>query len=369
MDNHKKSIPQYAIAKKLGLSPSTVSKVFRNRHDVGSETRRRVLETAQSMGYSKRLTDKKNRSSRKDYDGLMIGMLVRLGPYTPKSYQPDYLQGVSEVALELGVSLIIHCLDGSTNEERFFKEAALQPAALRAGKLSGLLLTGVWSSEGLQWASQTLPAVAVAYGTQKAVIDSVEPDTLLAMRDVVHHLKALGHQRLAFVGLCRQDYWSVERYVGCVAAAASLQMSLPPEAVIELPRSVIWDEHLDDTWREEAQSLLRLIQEEGVTAVVCASDWVAFHVHWALSQHGLSIPQDVSLFGFDDHEYTTLGGPSVSSVRIPRSDLAAHALRQAVDRCSSKRGATRRTMFPCRLTDHGTTASPKTRRQSSKKAT
>lgn len=361
MKNPHKRVPQYAIAEQLGLSRSTVSKVFANRRDVSEETKTRVMEAAASMGYRKPSrqelgADGEDGAGR----GATIGMLIRFGPDAPADYRPDYLHGVSSAAVKLDASLVIHCIRNSIEQSEFFAEPELQPTALRMGRLDGLMLSGDWTSAGMIAAAEHAATVAITFGSQPAgVIDVVEPDTLSAMRLIVEHLAELGHRRIAFVGLCRNEYWTTERYAGFVASAASLGLDVPSQAVIETPRPLLREPRLDPPWMEVCERLRKLNKERGVTAIACCSDWAAFHVHWGLSALGVSVPDAVSLVGFDDHEIYTLGQPPITTTHVPRTMLAEMALRRVIERIKHPAAPIRRSLYHCGLVDHGTTASPR----------
>lgn len=352
-------VHQYAIADELGLSRSTVSKVFANRNDVSEETRVRVMEAARSLGYDRGKRRNAKQATAGAIVGTTVGMLVRLGQDAPDGYQPDFLRGVSDAAMAYDATLVVHCVHHSINEAEFFKRPELQPAALRSGGLDALLLAGTWTEDGMAAANTRLPAVAIAFGAVKSHIDIVEPDTAAAMRSLVEQLTAAGHSKIAYVGLCAEESWAVERFGGCVAALAANRLSLPPSAVLQVTSCMLNDHGFKVDWFELSERLKKMIDAGELTAIVCCSDWAAYYVRYGLSQLGVSIPHDVSLTGFDDHELSTHGQPPVTSVHIPRMMLAKIAFKRLLQKCEEPARHTKRSLYRCQLVNHHTIAKPR----------
>lgn len=347
-------VKQYVIAEHLGISRSTVSKVFSNREDVSEEMRDRVLNAAKEMGY----LHKPPVELDPNLDTPQIGILVKLGPEAPSSYRADYLQSLSSYALDSQIALTAHFMPQQLSEKEFLQTSDIQPASLRHRQLDGLLLTGPWSEEGLVLASSMLPSVAITYGAQHSAIDTIEPDTISAMRSIVEHLSDLGHQRLAFIGFCPELYWSTERYAGFIASCPSMGIDVPSERVVEVESDLLSDPNAEAGWRNVIKRVDYLVREQGVTALVCCSDWAAYHIYAGLRECGLSVPGDVSITGFDDLELMTWGCPKISSIHIARDELARIAVARLVFRLKHPALSEKRSLYKCTFMDHGTTGEP-----------
>lgn len=348
----KPKVPQYAIAEKLGLSRSTVSKVFANRQDVSVETRDRVLQQASRMGYSHH---RENREVRQK-DGPRVGVLVRRGLETPADYIADYLYSLSEAAMHAEATLVLHYVPATISERDFFQKTELHPVAMRNSHLDALLLAGPWTEQGLGLAAQLLPTTAITFGSQHADIDTVEPDTFCAVRSIVEHLCDLNHRKVAFIGLCPEMHWSVERFGGFVAAAFANGLEFEPDMVVHIEAGLLCDQSQDDAWASALSYISRLIAKREVTALVCSSDWAAFHVYRGLAALGLKVPEDVSLVGFDNSEIVSMGCPPVTSIYISRETLAQQAIARIARKFQNPSMPSRRSLYPCQLVDNGTTA-------------
>lgn len=348
----KPKVPQYAIAEKLGLSRSTVSKVFANRQDVSVETRDRVLQLANKLGYSHHRENREPPTKA----GPRVGVLVRRGLETPSNYIADYLYSLSEAAMHAEATLVLHYVPATISERDFFQKTELHPVAMRNSNLDALLLAGPWTEQGLGLAAQLLPTTAITFGSQHADIDTVEPDTFGAVRAVVEHLSEFGHQKVAFVGLCPEMHWSVERFGGFVAAAFVNGLEFEPDQVIHVEAELLCDQLQDDAWKSCLAHISRLITTCQVTALVCSSDWAAFYVYKGLAALGFKVPRDVSLIGFDDAEIVSMGCPPITSVHVPRDTLAQLAISRIARRFHDSSIPLKRSLYPCQLVDNGTTA-------------
>ena len=351
MSQTSAKVRQYAIAEELGISRSTVSKVFSNRQDVSEEMRDRVFDAAKSLGYSHKTPSEHSRTS----SCPTIGALVRVGAEAPTGYRADYLHALCSHAVQVDVDLNLHFVPHEISAEDFFCQQRLQPPMLRSRRLDGLLLTGPWEEEGLVLASAICPVAAVTFGSQHGSIDTVEPDTLSAMRMVIEHLKALGHRRIAFVGLCPQLYWTTERYAGFLAAAVSNGLELRPDSTVCVDAELLTNPNNDSAWASCIKHVNKLVTKLGYSALVCCSDWAGFHVHAGIKKLGLSIPNEVSVTGFDDSEILTWGCSDLSSVHIPREMLVKQALQQLLQRLIDPNLSAKRSLYPCKFVDNAST--------------
>lgn len=345
-------INQCAIAQHLGVSPSTVSKVFSNRHDVSEEMREKVFRAAKHLGYQRST----RHSVSPPNEIPRIGIIVRLGPEAPNGFRASYLESLSSYAFEEGIALTAHFVAHSVPEANFFSSSDLQPASLRDGELDALLLAGPWSEEGMILASRKLPCAALAYGSQHGSIDTVEPDTISAMRTLVEHISALGHRQLAFVGHDPALYWSTERYAGFLAACPTRGLAVSSDRVVNVSTQALIDPSAEAEWGPIISRVVRLVRDRGVTALLCSSDWTAYHVYSGLRERGLRVPDDVSLTGFDDHEIISWGSPKISTMHIPRRQLARIAIGRLIRRIADPGMPLERSLFACELVDCGSVA-------------
>src|SRR3712207_4314935 len=291
------------IAEELGVSAMTVSNAY-NRPDRLSEAlRARIFETAGRLGYNG--PDPVGRSLRRQRTDV-VGVLYS----NPLSYAFDdpaavsFLRGLSTVTEDedLGL-LLVPAASGDPSGAR-------DPRAAAQAAVDGFVVYSMSDEEPLLAAAldRGLPTVVVDQPTREGV-PFVGVDDEAAARKAAGHLLALGHERLGVVSfalspdgregvadLGRQEAAafgvSRSRLGGYRGAVEDAGLPWPGVPVYECPGSTAALGH------RAARKLLS--QEQRPTAVLCASDQLALGVLAAAEELGLSVPEDLSVVGFDD---------------------------------------------------------------------
>jgi DNA-binding LacI/PurR family transcriptional regulator len=140
-------------------------------------------------------------------------------------------------------------------------------------------------------------------------------DGLVAAR----HLTSLGHRMVAFVGDTNKYSWARDRYIGCCDALAEAN----------LPRPLL----VQPTYEEPiGVELVYELKQNSITAVVAANDYIAMSLISVLHKEGLSVPEDVSVVGFDDHPMSALFQPPLTTVKLPVREAATIAVNELEER-------------------------------------
>jgi hypothetical protein len=139
------------IADKAGVSVSTVSRALRSPHEVDPATRNRVLAHAKTFPHGKA---KRGRSP-----GPRVGEVLVLSCASSADFETELMVGVSRAAIELNFSVLIHHANPGAMES--LAEPACQPAAMRMGKIQGLLLLGEWPDSVVAYFCNRWPVVSV----------------------------------------------------------------------------------------------------------------------------------------------------------------------------------------------------------------
>ena len=168
-----------AIAKKLGISISTASRAIRNADGISSETRTKVLEAAESLGY-----DSSRRSSLEiSKNPHHIMALAQCN--SPQSDQ-RYLAGMSRASVTLNLAILSHHI--SSEECSSILEIKNQPAAMKAGMVEGLVLIHRWPSEIAARLSQKWPMVSIVHHYPETNIDHIGIDDRSGVATLMSHL-------------------------------------------------------------------------------------------------------------------------------------------------------------------------------------
>jgi DNA-binding LacI/PurR family transcriptional regulator len=349
----KRRINQKDIADSLKLSVATVSKALRGDYaDINVETRDRVVSMASQLGYT--CTGSRIQltlQGEEETKPCMVGVLILRKLH--EWQHTNYFAGMSEKCAKMNVSLILHYVNEDNCQPILDKEH--QPPALRDGELSGLILVNRWPEEIVAWLASKMPCISIQHAYKNTKLDIITADESQGMELLAEHLHALGHQKIGFFGNCGSVYQARTRFGAYISALAQLGVKLDLSNVID-----VLPEHLEDkeiVLTGQIESAIRRMQQQGVRAWICTSDWVGYLLCRGLIDRGYSIPKDVSIVGFDDSEDNTLGCPKLTSITVPALRIGAEALRRLLYRVRHPVGPPMKVLLPCKLFEAQTTAS------------
>lgn len=304
-------VTQKAIARRLGVSPSLVSRALGGTaRDIGADPRtvRRIQEEAAALGYVPSAAARQLRGVGRPVLGLVAADLE----------DPFFGPAVAEVVRQshrAGYALAL-----ASFEHR--QPALSDVEVLLQQHLRALLVLG---GGPLDWAkpcvARGLHVVRIGSGARPAGpgITEIRVDEAQGFDLVVRHLAERGHREFAFVG-ARQTIHE-RRAVLVRQALRRRRLALPDELAIVAGRDVL------EAGLLGVERLERACGGRWPTALVCSSDAVALGVLRGVARAGLRVPDHVSVTGFDDLALARLSTPPLTSVRQPLADLVADALR------------------------------------------
>lgn len=294
------------IAQRSGVSEATVSRVLNGRSGVARDTRRRVLEVADELGYERA-------RSPLDEVGGPVGVIV------PELQNPVFAAFAQEMCLRLAGSGHIPLLGtqrlGAIGEDEWTR-MLLDRGAEGMIIVSGMHADVEASTDRYQRLREhNLPLVLVNGYREGVDALFLSTDDREAIVQSLTHLTTLGHRN---IGLAVGP----ERYVPVIRKVKAFHDFTPSVGVIE-SRFVRHSLFTIEGGHASGHALL----DRGVTAIVCASDVMALGVIRAASERGLSVPADVSVVGFDDSDFASFTSPALTTVRQPVTDISREAMR------------------------------------------
>jgi DNA-binding LacI/PurR family transcriptional regulator len=310
------------IAEETGLSVTAVSYALRGER-VSATTIERVQAVADRLGYTADPVARALRGGRTGTIGLLVGSLADF-------WQQTLAHAVQRELRGHGLHTIVADADGNPAEE-------LELAArLAAQRVDGLLVAPIGPAGG-DWTKLTArtPTVTIAGRLPGAELaGEVAFDQTAGVGEVLRHLAALGHRRIAVLS------WAVttspdrptERAVREQSAALGLDCELVPCAY-----------SLDGS-RPLALEVLE--RPDRPTALFCLSDSIAYGALHGCRELGLSVPGDISLVGFDDHPLSRLIAPPLTSVNWSIDRTARAAVGFLVDHLAGTAGERRTVIAP-----------------------
>ncbi len=290
------------IAMKAGVSVPTVSRVLHNRPDVSPATRQRVEQVIEETGF---IRNRGKRSVRKASSGI-VDMIV---PDLVHLYSVEIVRGVEEVLERTSLRLALSVTGESIQREQRWLAKVLGGATDGA-----ILVLARGRSQDLDTLrSHKIPFVVVDHrGELDADIPSVGATNWLGGRTATEHLISLGHRRIAIISGPSDHRCSRDRIAGYRSALEDAGIAFDPTLV--RPGGF-----KQETGYEQTCALLDL--PEVPTAIFAGCDTQAMGVYSALRARGLSVPDSMSVVGFDDVAISSLVTPALTTVRQPLVEM------------------------------------------------
>jgi LacI family transcriptional regulator len=320
MVKHVRSVPKpqpgqpislRTLGEYLNLSPATISLVLNNAPGVRSipqETRDRVREAAAKFDYRPSFYA---RSLRKRQT-FSIGVLV---PDLNDNYVAQVLTGMEELLIEEGYFYL------TASHRRKPDLIDEYPRLLMDRSVEGFILIDTVLEHSLK-----LPVVAVAGHRNIEGVTNVVLDQRRAAELTLRHLYQLGHRKIAFMRGGSHSSDADERWECLMAVARELKLEVPPELTVQIqtrvstPEMGFWP--VNELANRGADS----------TALVCYNDMAAIGAVRSLVDHGMRVPEDVSVVGFDDILSAAYHNPSLTTIRQPLQQMGAVAARVLLQR-------------------------------------
>jgi LacI family transcriptional regulator len=288
------------IAKALGVSVMTVSKVMRDQAGVAAKTRKRVLAKATELGYRPNLTAR----------SLVTGQSSQVGIIVPTLLHPffaEVLEALSSSLQQGGYAVMI----SSSLENPVIEEAAIEQHL--AHRLDGLIIASCNSSpeKFKQLAEQKIPFVLIDRYFPGFKTNFVGVDDVAVGRIATEHLIAMGCKRIAHIrGL--EFTTGLGRYEGYKQALKQHGMDFDPSLVSPYVTADGKD------WQQSYDAMRGLLQADRPDGVFCYNDPIAFAAIEVVLEAGLRIPEDIAFVGCDNLHFDT-------TLRAPLSSIDHHS--------------------------------------------
>ncbi|HWL52045.1 MAG TPA: LacI family DNA-binding transcriptional regulator [Chthoniobacteraceae bacterium] len=309
-----------SIAKVCGVSHTTVSRALRGLGNVKPKTAERIREYAETVGYKPNAIARSlARSGGGEFHlassrSIIVPYLEGLMKEDRNPLFWDYIEGAVKAAAlrKSSIELMGFGLDGEFNFIR---------ALVEENRIAGVLDLGLTPKTIDYLLSKSIPLVSRLQGVHE--INSrqnacVYPDHIQGYLLAWNHLQSLGHRRFGFIA--RSDHRS--RLAECVAASHLLKEPAALEPVIRIDNGAS-----TESIREALLSQLGPWHAEKWPQVFfCSNDDVAHHVIRTLQEMNVSVPRQISIFGFDDSPAAGFCNPSITTLRNPRREIGAAML-------------------------------------------
>lgn len=342
-----KSANMKDVAELAGVSIKTVSRVLNNEPHVQEKLRRKVREAAERLDYVPSQSARSLRGSR-SYDINLVCHMA--GSNYVNSIQFGAVIACQDLGYQLSISLLENLGGKPITEIRTAFEAIT-----RRRRPDGVVLLAPYANDekiGFVLQEMGIPVVRVGPVDSQNKGLLVEIDDFQAAIEVVRHLVDLGHKRIGFVRGSEDQRSGHVRFSGFSVAMEAAGLNVDPELV--RPGTFQFE-----SGYEAGRYFLNL--KDPPTAIFSSNDDMAAGIVAALREEGMSVPDDVSVVGFDDADIATRMRPFLTTVRQPLRDLGAMAVRELVAAINEPPpGGAHRIVLDHEFVLRGTTAPPRT---------
>jgi LacI family transcriptional regulator len=305
----------YDVAREAGVSYSTVSRTLSGYEFVKSSTKEKVLQAAEKLGY---VPNQQARSLAGGRSNL-IGVLV---PALSNSYVSEILRGVDEELAKSNYNLILYTTHRHQGKESTYV------ATIMNGAAEGLILVVPMIAQSYLDAlrEQDFPHVLIDQSDKTEKSSAVNGTNWQGAYEAAQYLINLGHRRIGFVAGLSGLNSAAERLDGFATALSEHGIPLRNEFIVEGGFREKWG-------YRAAEAILSL--PELPTAIFAANDLSAFGTIEAIREHGLRIPEDISVVGFDDVPQASQVYPKLTTVRQPLDQMGREAVTLLLEQLES----------------------------------
>jgi LacI family transcriptional regulator len=290
------------LAREAGTSRSTASRALSGRGYVSPDARDRLMAAAERLGYVPNASARTLKQRRSHVVGVIVSDLGN-------QFYARLAAGIEQVLRERGYHMVI-VGDNSDGSEEL--TAARTFLAMHA---PGVIITPGAPDATAFLLRRGVPVVEVDRRMSEQPCDAVVIDNVRGGRMAVEHLLALGHTRIAHLGV-RTDFTSdAGRLEGYRQAHAAAGVQVDERLVL---RVALHDETV-------AERITGLLARESPTAIFAANNILAMQAWRAIRSRGLALPDDVSLVGFDDVQWMEMVSPAITVVDQPTFELGRRA--------------------------------------------
>lgn len=309
-----KEITIYDIAKELEVSPTTVSRALNDHPAVNSNTKRKIFETANQMGYRSNMFASNLRTQKTNAIGVIV-------PRLNSTFMSSVIAGMEKVANEAGYNLII-----SQSLETFEKEMSNAKTMFNS-RVDGLLVSLAYNTENIDhfkpFIKKGIPMLFYDRVYEHEKITGIVIDNIQSAYKATKHLIDQGCRDIVHItGNLKRNVYS-DRLKGFKYALMDNSLDFKPASVIVNTLS-------EEDGIEAAEQLLAMGKLPD--GIFVANDTCAISCMKRLMQEGISIPHEIAVVGFNNDPICRIVEPNLSTIDYPGYEMGEVAVRNLIQR-------------------------------------
>ena len=298
------------VAREAGVSIATVSRVINNVNVVSSNTKKRVDDAIEKLGYSPNIVAQSLKTQRSRSIGILI-------PDISSQVSPEIVRGAEDVAQMYDYSIILCNSDFDVDKEKKYIKV------MKEKMVDGLLyMSSSLDPEILDYIKLLqLKTILVETSEEDKALPSVTIDNRRASFDAVNYLLDKGNKKIAYVGRKKdkRNAWA-RRFDGYEDALKERGIGVDPDLTY----------YGDLKAQTGYKGINAILEKTKVDAVFCGSDEIAMGVINGLRDNGLRCPEDVDVMGFNDIIEAAIFYPKITTISQPLYDMGSVSMRMLV---------------------------------------
>ncbi|MFO7882664.1 MAG: LacI family DNA-binding transcriptional regulator [Kosmotogaceae bacterium] len=321
------------IAEKTGVSIATVSRVINGNKSVAEETRKKVLKTMKELEYKPR--------PRFGENGTLLKTLGVIVPNIRAYHYPQIITGIYEASFNNDFDVMIALAKDKPIREREILDEYFNR------KVDGILVCTLKCEEHYidRFIESGIPVVAVDYPLEEVRIDSVNIDNVMGAYSALRYLYKKGHRSVYYIRGALNVYASRDREHGIkkfVRRHKDMEVTMSQAAGFEA-------EHGYAAILENKSKL------KDFSVVFCSNDYVAMGALRGLNELKLTVPDEISVMGFDDAPFAPYTVPPLTTVFQPRTEMGTIAAQLLIDRLNTgKKSVFKNIVLPTKVAERKT---------------
>ncbi len=298
------------IAAELGISTVTVSKALSGQKGVSEEMRQRIIDLAEERGYQKSFSSKLE-------ENYKIGILIA-GRYLGNidSFYGHMYQIFSAKAGKIGSFTMLEVLSDEDEKNLVY------PKLIGDGNVDAVVIMGALSEEYLNMLDDKMetPVFYMDFTDRNHKKDSVISGSYYGAYILTNYLFDKGHKDIGYVGTLLSTPSITDRYLGYMRAMMEHGVSINPDWVLN-------DRDIEDQFIDIEKNV-RFPKGKLPTAFVCNCDLTASLFMKYLKTKGYSVPQDISLVGYDDFLFAESSSVGITTYKVDMEEMVRRTLKR-----------------------------------------
>jgi DNA-binding LacI/PurR family transcriptional regulator len=295
------------VARQAGVSSATVSRVLNKNHYISDETRKRVLDVVEQLGYYKNVHATRLATGQSDLFGLVISEIAN-------PFFSEVIRGFQSAAWDHGLDVLL--LNTEYNQAR--TESVIHKLVERDVRGVAIMTSSIDITATAELTDAGIGVVFSNLCSANTLVSNISVDYSTGISQAIEHVVGLGHRRAAVIAGPEGNRPAANIKQALVNGLSKRGMR---------PSPVTSSNYRVDAGASAVRDILAA--PEMPTVIFCGSDLIAMGAMNALEEAGIRVPDDVSILGIDNISFAFLARPPLTTISVPREELgltAFHAL-------------------------------------------